>query len=356
MLITLKHIANQRKSLHKMAQKRAIFFTVLFLYCCFTLPVFSQDINEAELNRIFTELNRAYGFCQGQSFTLNRIQNEIPELRSSALVARLDWNSVFGQSCDNVEKKISLLMGEKWLAHREKILSPLKEALLATTISRTDANTFLEIIKKRAKGDIPSPILETLLIFNPTFSDKPEVEMIQGFKKTFRTANHSKAKGVDFQIEYPMSWTPKEAVRPNIIQTIKSENGIGSNMVMLMVQDLPPFNGRKLTAKEKSSIFTTSLIKTIVPDDAVLLSSKPIVLDGHKGGMLVYDMTTERVDLKIKIRTVQFVTIYEDKMIMVNCSIGVSEQEIGKLDERYKRLEPLFKLIANSFVIQSQYK
>lgn len=331
-------------------------FFVVALICLSASPVFSQGTEEAELVRIFSEMNRAYGFCKGQSFSLDRIRKEFPELRNSVNIAQLDWSTVFGKSCETVEDRLSRLLADKWVAHRDKIQAAGIENLSKTQISRDDAISFLEIVKKRTKGEIPSPMLETLLIFNPDFMANPVAEMLQGFKRTFRTANHSKAKGVDFQIEYPMSWTAKEGVRPNIIQFIKSENGFGMDSIMLMVKDIPLFKGRKLTSREKALMFAPSNIKNLVPDDVVFISAKPIVLDAQKGAMLVFDQVAERVDLKMKIRHVQFVTSYGDKMITVNCAIGVTDESSSKLDERYKRLEPLFKLVANSFVIQSQYK
>jgi hypothetical protein len=184
----------------------------------------------------------------------------------------------------------------------------------------------------------------------------PVAEMSQDFKRTFRTKDHSKAKGVDFQISYPMSWTAQEGIRPNIIQKMQSDNGFGAGGITLMVKDIPLFEGRKLTSKEKALMFAPNNIKNLVADDVVFVSAKPVVLDAQKGAMLVFDQVLERVDNKMKIRTVQFVTSYEDKIIMINCTISVNEESFAKLDEKHKRLEPLFKSVANSFVIQSQYK
>lgn len=345
-----------RKLLTRNIMKLHFSFFVVALIGSSVLHVYSQGTDEAEFVRVFTEMNRVYGFCKGQSFSLNRIQREFPELRNSANIAQLEWGAVFAKSCETVEDRLSSLLGDKWIAHRDKLQNAGIENLAKTQISRDDAIAFLEIVKKRAKGEIPSPMLETLLIFNPEFIANPVAEMSQGFKRTFRTENHSKAKGVDFQIEYPMSWTAKEGIRPNIIQNIKSDNGFGNNSIMLMIKDIPLLKGRKMTSREKALMFAPSNVKNLVPDGAIFISAKPIVLDAQKGAMLVYDLTGERVDVKMRVRNVELVTTYGDKMIMVNCMIGVTDESIAKLDEEYKRLEPLFKSVANSFVIQSQYK
>jgi hypothetical protein len=329
--------------------------TIIIICCLFAVPALSQN-DKTELIRVFTELNRVYGFCEGQSLSLNTIEKEFPELRNATTTARLEWNTVFGKSCEAVEDKLSPLLADEWIAHKDKIQTALRETLSKNQISRNDAIGFLEIVKKRTKGDIPSPMLEMLLIFNPNFIANPVAEMSQGFKRTFRTGNHPKAKGVDFQIEYPMSWTPKEGIRPNIIQNIQSDNGFGESAIMLMVKDIPQFNGRKLTNKGKALMFAPTVVKNLIPAGKTFISAKPIVLDGQKGAMLVFDEVSERVDRKMRTRNVQFVTAYADKMIMINCLMGVLDGPLAKLNERHKRLEPLFKAVANSFVIQSQYK
>jgi hypothetical protein len=330
-------------------------FAVVTLLSVSAFPVFSQETN-TELVRVFREMNRAYGFCQGQSFSLNRTQEEFPELQKSVLITKLEWAAVFGKSCKTIENRLQLILADKWDSYREKVQTALIENSTKTQISSDQANTFLEIVKKRTKGEIESPVLETLLIFNPDFLENPVAEMSLGFKRTYRTENNSKAKGIDFQIEYPMSWAAIEGIRPNIIQNIKNYNGHGSTSIMLMVKDLPLFNGRKLTSKEIAQMFSPNYIKNLVPNDTIFISAKPITLDAQKGAMLVFDKFVERVDLKIRSRNVQFVTTYDNKMIMINCITGVENETLEELNERYKKLEPLFKAVANSFVIQSQYK
>lgn len=326
------------------------------LICFSSLTAFSQETNEAELDKVITEMTRAYGFCIGQSFSLDRMQREFPELQNSVKIAQYEWSVVFGKSCETVEDRLSRLLADDWISLRDKIQTAGRENLTKTQISRDSTIAFIELVKKRAKGEIQSPVLETLLIFNPDFIANPAAEMSQGFKRTFRTGNHTKAKGIDFQIEYPMSWKAKEGVRPNIIQKITSDNGSGTTSIMLIVKDIPLFNGRKLTNKEKALMFTSDVVKSFVPDGATFISAKPIVLDAQKGAMLVYDEVVERVDLKMRVRNVQFITTYGDKMIIINCLMGSVNETSAKLNERYKRLEPIFKLVANSFVIQSQYK
>jgi hypothetical protein len=93
----------------------------------------------------------------------------------------------------------------------------------------------------------------------------------------------------------------------------------------------------------------------MLPEGASFLSAKPITLDRREGGMLVFEQMQQRVDSTVKMRGLQFMTTYENKMILVQCLTGTVIGSLTDLDERFRKIEPLFKLIGNSFVLQSQY-
>ncbi len=133
---------------------------ILFSFCAITLiyfsalPASSQETDKAEYAIIFNNMSRAYGFCKGQSFSLNRIQSEFPELRNPATIAQLEWSTVFGRSCETLEDRLGRVLADKWIAFRDRMLSAATESLAKTQLSRDTAIEFLEIVKKRAKGDI----------------------------------------------------------------------------------------------------------------------------------------------------------------------------------------------------------
>ena len=79
-------------------------------------------------------------------------------------------------------------------------------------------------------------------------------------------------------------------------------------------------------------------------------------MDRQKGGMVVFDMSEQRLDLTINKRQLVYVTIYRNKMILINCSVGMQHNNEDKLETTFKRYLPLFRLVGNSFVIQDQYQ
>lgn len=92
----------------------------------------------------------------------------------------------------------------------------------------------------------------------------------------------------------------------------------------------------------------------MIPDEATFIAAKPVVLDNHKGGMIIFDHVVQRLDIVIPMRNLLFVTLRENKMIFVQCVVAAGTERELRL--HYDRIEPLFKMIANSFVIQEQYQ
>jgi hypothetical protein len=48
--------------------------------------------------------------------------------------------------------------------------------------------------------------------------------------------------------------------------------------------------------------------------------------------------------------------MYDGKIISISCSVSALPGEESELKERFNLFEPLFKIIANTFIIQEQYK
>jgi len=123
-------------------------------------------------------------------------------------------------------------------------------------------------------------------------------------------------------------------------------------MFLLMVKDIPI----PLTEQDLDDLFVESELKGIVPEGGKFISAKPIVLDKHKGAMIIYDDIVQRVDILITMRNLIFITSYDGKIIFIQCLVSALPGEESELQERFNRFEPLFKMIANSFIIQEQYK
>ena len=68
-----------------------------------------------------------------------------------------------------------------------------------------------------------------------------------------------------------------------------------------------------------------------------------------------YEMVANSLDNEVKIRTIQFYTIYENIKYSVECSLFSVNPDADMTIEMQKYI-PLYKLVANSLVLNNRYK
>jgi hypothetical protein len=80
-----------------------------------------------------------------------------------------------------------------------------------------------------------------------------------------------------------------------------------------------------------------------------------MTLDSNIGGMLEIEQTTSRLDFKMKMRMVQFMFIRGSKIYTLTGTVSSANMGDDLAIEMEKYL-PLFRLVANSIVVNDQYK
>jgi len=312
-----------------------------------TVAIFGQD-NTSDPEARDRELFRTYGYCYGQQKSVEQIKREFPHLRISMFQAETAFNVTFGKSC----KAVGEIFGE---SVRQKLNSEFDKYISSTAISESVATEFIAKIQARSKGVIETPVKETLLTFNPDFRDKPALEFIRGFTKTFTSAGHSKAKGLSIDIKVPMSWISREGNRPNIVQFFKAEYGRSDASMLIGIRNFEPPRGVRVTQRDIDAMFTATNVRGMAPEGAVVVESKPITLEGMKGGMLIYDATAERLDLSISMRTLSYTIFFNNRLVSIEFSVGDITSNRAKSMELFTKYRPLFTMIANSLIIRDAY-
>jgi len=297
------------------------------------------------------QLSQAYGFVLGQQTSLELIEKKYPDLAKDTKSAWFAFNSTsLGESVKGVEKELSNLLGNKWPEYRKKMITQMETLVSGQDVTHEQAVAFLQEVHKRAKGEMPGSILAALLSAHPRFAENPGLELSRGWKQTFRTKGHPKAKGVDLSISFPASWSKREGYRPNIIQFFQSGAGHGPIMCSLMVKDLPLPAGYKPTENELKEFFQPNELKDMVPDGQRFIEAKSIVLEGAPAGMLVSDQTIQRLDLTLAMRMTQFITIHGRSMIFVQFMVAKTPDSKESLDDLQQKYLPTYRAIANTFV------
>ena len=299
-------------------------------------------------------LAETFGFIEGQNKMLSKIESDFSHLKLEVLKAKSTFNSSFGEARKNLIFFLINSYGEiEFENFKNSMELELKEILKNQEFNEDAARKFLAEVESRANGQISTPVLETLLQFQ--FYNNPQDEFINNYVQTFRTKNHPKSKGTDWQIKIPLSWLASEGERPNIIQKFTSNYGDGSEIIMLMVKDLGLPKAYKLSEDELNILFTEKGIKSYLPKNSKFISFKKINLDNHLGGMIIMEQIVDRLDFKVKIRLIQFCFIRENKLHFIQC--GVNSTDVKEdLNVKLNYFIPFFRQVANSLVVNDQYK
>ncbi|MDQ3800319.1 MAG: hypothetical protein M3384_12785 [Acidobacteriota bacterium] len=294
----------------------------------------------------------------GQAVDLQRIFRTFPELQAQVTRAEAEFKVTIGKSCENIESILRKILGTRLDEIHEQGINKLNEIHKNNKLSVADSVLFINKVRERAKGEIESPYRETLLSFHPEFEANPALEFSRGYTKKYRTAEHPKAKGLDVEISIPASWKAREGNRPNIVQFFRGQNGYGDATLGLQIREFTPPAGMKITQKHIDALFSPAGLKELVgaAADVVVIESKPIVWEGQKGAMLVYDTVAERLDVRLKVRTLSYITLYENRMVFLQFAIGNTEDKMNETIKEFNKNRPLFQLVANSFILMDKYK
>lgn len=335
---------------------KANYIALLLLSLCSISVALAQESFDPKEPR-WKQLSQAYGFVVGQQTSLELIEKKFPDLASETKAAWFAFNSTaLGESVRGLEKELTHELGDNWLEYKQQLEAQIDEIVGSQDLSIEQAKGFLAEVRARAKGEMPETIRASLLSAHLRYATSPDLELAEGWKQTFCTKGHPKAKGVDFSISFPASWSKREGNRPNIIQVFQSGAGHGPIMCNLMVKNLPFPAGYKPTTEELKEFFQPSELRGMIPDGGTFVDAKELVLEGAPAGMLVCDQTQQRLDLTFIMRMTQFVTIQGNSMIFIQFMVPKMPDSKESLDELQQRLLPTYKAVANTFVFNDKYK
>ena len=307
-------------------------------------------------NPLAKDIGQAYGFYLGQNYFLSEISKKYPSLSGLALIAEKEFSATFKSSIDGMDALMAKYAKSEWNKIKAQLTTQIASSINIEQISETQARQFVEQVRERAKGNIESPVIETMLLFKSGYEKNPEREFLDGYKFKYSTNGAGKAKGVAFSIEFPKTWVAKEGNRPNIVQKFVSENGRGLELLLILIKEIPLQPGEKITEKDISEILNPKDIQDFIPDGGVYLNSGKLTLENLPGFWVHFKMDMARMRNTVGMETIMYTIFYKNKMIQIQgqvvSSINGEPAERGGL----KKYEKLFDLMANSFVISNMYK
>lgn len=210
------------------------------------------------------------------------------------------------------------------------------------------------------KSRIISITLICLWSLSAVAGPKEDFELFRnGEKLVWDSTGHVKAKGVRMKISYPRTWKAAEGNRPNIVQKFIGDPVRGiSMMVMIQTRSIPGF--AEMTEKERQELRTEFLsrdtAKEFVSEGDRLISHKVTKIDGEPCAMIEFEVSTERVDLKIGQKMLAFIIPRKDVLLMVQCATGGDVSTgFDAINKHYEEVKPLFLLISSSCVLTDKW-
>jgi hypothetical protein len=142
---------------------------------------------------------------------------------------------------------------------------------------------------------------------------------------------------------------------------------------LIMTRDIVEEAQGKLTSKEIAAFKTLEgsqkLSSELLSDSSLremangmgmtnvcAITTKRIVLDRWPGAMLEFIGDQQRLDITITMYNRMYIAIYKNYMVFLQCQIAkLPDDTEDTLKNKISKFAPLFHLMANSLVIQSQY-
>lgn len=298
-------------------------------------------------------MSQAYGFKVGQDYSLEMIEKKYPDLKPQIQIAKLKFDKSFSKSIVTIDSILSA-EGNEWLKIKSQINDQIKSSINLNSYNYDQIKDFVQSVESRANGDIPVPIISTLLTFNPTYLKNPTLEFTDGFKYRFSSKDNLKAKGVDFHLDLPQSWLAKEGNRPNIVQKFVSQNGHGLAMALILVLELPEVNN--ISEEDVKELARSEESKEMLPKNSQFINSGFIKIDGLPGIYQEYKIRQTQIDNEVLMHSINYNVYYKNKMISIQCSVGSNSEDENNTDAVFLKYKELFKSIAGSLVVQSQWK
>ena len=315
------------------------------------------NVYAIELNKnLMMDMGRTYGYYVGQTYTLDSIEKKYPSLKNQVFLAKNEFDLKFLKSIKEIEQNFSKNMTKKqWDEFKANIKNKIQEQLNYDNMTQQDGLNFIQEVKTRTNGNIESPVIETLLMFNPTYQKNPISELADNFYQKYNSKNNPKAKSVDFSIRVPKSWKSQEANRPNIVRKFISNNGYliedtFAENIMLLVQDLP-FEVNSLTKQDVTDYCNELPENTILRDcKSTKLENMPLIIQRMR-------INLSRVESSMSMELVQYTIFFKNKAIMIQGQVGTMNEKVSEkeLFERFEKFKPVFSYVANSLVINDLY-
>ena len=310
---------------------------ILFLAFFLSFSCFSQVKNE---NQLF--LNKTFGFIYGQQHTLNIIKQNFPEQIIEASIAELEFDKSFSRALSNINIEIRKIHGSAFEDYLSKIKDISDKYFSSNKMSKKDAVLFIEKVKSRAKGNIKSPFLETLLKYEHL--DNPVDELLNNHANIYSVINYSNSRMMKLEIKIPQSWKELDGDSSLILKKFRSEYGLGKEIITVSKKLI---SNRLIT----DNLFTEKELQKMIPKNSKIPLIDTENINNKLTGIIRYEQINPTIKSNQKRYIIQYSFKYNNTLLIIECAIyGVIEDD---LNLKFQKFNPLFQSIVKSVKINN---
>jgi hypothetical protein len=305
---------------------------------------------------LLTNIGHTLGFTAGQAYALDKIAKRYPGLEPRVKHAKLAFDMSYKSSIQNMEGFLEHSQPGLLEQFKVELTNKLPGQLdHMGSIDQSTAERFIQTVLDRSKGEIETPAIETLLMFNPRYVKNPEMEMVDGHRLSYTSMGTGKAKGIKFSVEYPRSWVAKEAKRPNIVQKFHSENGLGGQNFMVIIKQIDIPRGMEITQKDVDELLNDKDMQDMAGERSKVIGYGQFTLERIPGYWMQFEIEEKRGKHSMTMETVMYGLHYQNYLIMLQGHVTKSFNGKPVPRNDFAQFEPVFEYMANSFVLHNQY-
>lgn len=323
---------------------------ILYVLAVFSLSVGAAD-NYHE-DEFIEDAAKVFAFYHSQSLVLEKIKQTYPGLERDATLSQLRFDNRFLDSVENIEAALKKKLGKHW----EQFVTSLQE-LATPNYSASQAEQFVEEVRRRAEGELPREILVPLLVFNEEYSTWPLKEMVQGYSTQHNVQGGSSAKDLVFSIDMPLSWVSKEGVRPNIATKLVSHDGRGLVTLTVLVlndsglQGLSDVDFHSASAEE-----LRSMAEEIAPENFEVKGADAVVIDRIPGISMIAQFSERSLTDTMEFEAIIVSLFWGDYFIQIMGGVPTTVNGEALSVGGLSKWEALLRRMIRSFVLHSQYE
>lgn len=316
--------------------------TRLVLATCLLLFLLSVQAQASE-ETLETE-SEVLGLLLSQEKTLQQIEKVWPDLAADVGTARAEFAASLGAAHDNIVESMIAAFGKQEAEVRiaeiaEQSMQPVGD------LTRDTAVAFIQEVRGRASGEIG--VDRVLIAYQ--YADDPDKEFSDGWRELYSVKGHPKAGPLDVQIKLPASWTSEETDSAHVVQRFFASTTLDDVSFLITIVDLkketaavallPPNHVFKIEEDD---------IADMIPDGATLQRSEVTTLLDRPAGIMVYDLKRPKLAGRTFSRARSIFTYRQKHLIMLSGTVFAADQ--AELEADWRRFEPLFALIDQSFI------